>query len=92
MFRKVAMIFITIFLSTLGHIVQALAVIILLAFYLFITMRKRPYTTRRLNELEIMSLLVSAVTIYAGMFFLSSRDSTESSFNPNKDSKCFCDS
>lgn len=87
MFRKVAMIFITIFLSTLGQIVQALAVIILLIVYLFMTMRKKPYTTRRLNELEIMSLLVSSVTIYAGVFFLSSRDSSEPSFNPNQDSK-----
>ena len=60
MFRKVAMIFITVFLSSLGRIVQALAVILLLIFYLFLTIRKKPYTTRRLNSLEIASLLTSS--------------------------------
>ena len=86
MFRKVAMIFITVFLSSLGRIVQALAVILLLIFYLFLTIRKKPYTTRRLNSLEIASLLTSSITIYAGVFFLSSRDSADPSFTPNIDS------
>lgn len=87
MFRKVAMIFITVFISSLGRIVQALAVIVLLVFYLFITIRKKPYTTRRLNELEITSLLTSATTIYSGVFFLSSRSEEDPSFTPNVDSK-----
>ena len=52
MFRKVAMIFITIFLSSFGKIVQALAVLLLLIFYLYFTFTRRPYMTRRLNELE----------------------------------------
>ena len=87
MFRKVAMIFITVFLSSLGRIVQALAVIILLAIYLFLTMGKKPFTTRRLNQLEITSLFTSAITIYSGIFFLSSRDSSGPSFTPHVDSK-----
>ena len=89
MLRKVAMIFITVFLSSLGRIVQALAVILLLIFYLFYTLRKKPYITRRLNELEIASLLTSSITIYCGVFFLSSRDSTDPSYTPNIDSKDF---
>ena len=52
MFRKVAMIFITIFLSSFGKIVQALAVLLLLIVYLYFTFTRRPYMTRRLNELE----------------------------------------
>ena len=89
MFRKVAMIFITVFLSSLGRIVQALSVILLLIFYLFYAIRKKPYTTRRLNELEIISLLTSSTTIYCGVFFLSSRETTDPSFTPNVDSKLF---
>lgn len=86
MFRKVAMIFITVLLSSTGRIVQALFVILLLIFYLFYTIRKKPYTTRRLNELEITSLLTSSITIYCGVFFLSSREN-DPSFTPNVDSK-----
>ena len=87
MFRKVAMIFITIFLATLGRIVQALVVILLLIFFLFVTTRKKPFITRRLNELEIISLLVSSITIYCGVFFLSAREVTDPTFTPNVDSK-----
>ena len=81
------MIFITVFLSSLGRIVQALAVILLLISYLYFTIRKKPYQTRRLNELEVSSLLSSSVTIYCGVFFLSHRDINDSSFTPNVDCK-----
>ena len=89
MFRKVAMIFISVLLSSLGRIVQALAVILLLITFLFFTIRKKPYQTRRLNELEIVSLLTSSITIYCGVFFLSHRDMNESTFTPNEDCKLF---
>ena len=89
MFRKVAMIFITVFLSSLGKIVQALAVIILLILYLFLTMRMKPYFTRRLNQLETASILTSSITIYSGVFFLSSRETTDPSFTPNVDSESY---
>ena len=87
MFRKVAMIFITVLLSSLGRIVQALAVILLLINFLFFTIRKKPYQTRRLNELEISSLLTSSITIYCGVFFLSHRDMNEPTFTHNVDCK-----
>ncbi len=87
MFRKVFMIFITVVLSSLGRIVQALAVIVLLLVYLFLTIRKKPYQTRRLNELEITSLLTSSITVYCGVFFLSHRNADDPSFTPNRDCK-----
>ena len=51
MFRKVAMVFISVCLATVGKVVQALAVIILLVLYLFITIRNKPFMTYRLNRL-----------------------------------------
>ena len=87
MLRKVAMILINTFLASLGRIVQALAILLLLLVYLHYTLTHRPYISRRLNDLEVISLVTSFITIYAGVFFLSSRDSTEQTFDPNLDCK-----
>lgn len=87
MFRKVAIILIAVTFAFLGSIVQALMLIILLVLYLFYTVIRRPFNTRRLNELEIVSLISSSITIYCGIFFISSRDSLDPNFTPNFDCK-----
>lgn len=87
MLRKVAMVFISVCLRSLGKIVQALAVIVLLVLYLFLTFRNKPYMTYRLNKLELTSLISSSLSIYSGIFFLSSRNPNDSSFVPNEDRK-----
>ena len=89
MFRKVAIFFIAVFLAFLGRIVQALVLIIVLVLYLFYTLKKRPFITRRLNELEIVSLVSSSITIYCGIFFISSRDSLDPTFTPTIDSNAY---
>ena len=88
MFRKVAMIFIAVFLRSTGTRIQALVVFILLLFFVILTVEKKPYLTRKLNNLELISLVTSCVTIYCGFFFLSSSETTSASFNTNKDCKC----
>ena len=87
MFRKVSMIFIAVFLRSTGTRIQALVVFILLLFFVILTVEKKPYLTRKLNNLELISLVTSCVTIYSGFFFLSSTDATSASFNTNKDCK-----
>eukprot|EP00347_Sterkiella_histriomuscorum_P017716 403348268 len=72
MYRKIALIFISVFVSTYGVIAQALIVFILLIVFLFFNIKKQPFQTLALNDLETLSLLTSMITIYCGLFFVSS--------------------
>lgn len=85
MYRKVLMIFISVFLNRIGLIVQALVILIVLVFFIQVNNLKRPFADRTLNEIENISLLTSTITIYCGIFFLSSEDSTSQSFDKNRD-------
>ncbi len=87
MFRKVVMIFIAVFLRSLGTRIQAFTVFLLLLFFVILTVERKPYVTRRLNNLEVISLVTSCITIYSGFFFLSAEDSSSASFDANKDCK-----
>lgn len=87
MYRKVAMIFISVFLNGIGTMVQALVVMILLVFFIVITLRNKPYYSRKLNDLEMVSLVTSCITFYCGLYFLSSKSPTDVSFVTSKDCK-----
>lgn len=87
MFRKLGMIFISVFLRSIGTIVQAFAVFLLLLAFVVITVHKKPYRERALNDLEVLSLLASCVSIYAGFFFLAAKSRSADTFNVNKDCK-----
>ena len=76
MYRKIAVVFISVFLSNYGVISQALVVFFLLIAFLFFNMKKEPFQTVALNDLETLSLLTSMITIYCGLFFVSSIDSS----------------
>ena len=87
MLRKVAMIFIAVFLRSAGTRIQAFVIFIFLLFFVILTEEKKPYLIRKLNTLELISLVTSCVTIYSGFFFLSASDPTSVSFDYNKDCK-----
>lgn len=46
---------------------------------------RRPFANRALNDIEDLSLLTGIVTIYCAIFFISAKDPTSESFNPNTD-------
>jgi hypothetical protein len=46
---------------------------------------RRPFIARALNDIEDLSLMTSVITIYCGLFFISSKDITSSDFNPDSD-------
>eukprot|EP00347_Sterkiella_histriomuscorum_P024148 403332142 len=71
MYRKIMLVFVQVFISQYGIIAQALIVFVLLTIFIVINMKKRPFATTDLNDLETLSLLSSLVTIYCGIFFLS---------------------
>ena len=71
MYRKIVMIFISVFISMYGVISQALIVFILLIAFLILNTKKKPFSTVALNDLETISLLASMITVYCGIFFIS---------------------
>lgn len=46
---------------------------------------KRPFGERTLNEIESISLATQIVTIYCGLFFISQKDETSSTYDANTD-------
>ena len=87
MYRKVGMIVASVLLKVAGTKIQALIVFVVVLAFLVITANKRPFITRELNNLEIYSLVSSGISIYSGIFFLSSIESSYSHFDPSKDCK-----
>jgi hypothetical protein len=71
MYRKIAMIFISVFIQPYGVISQALIVFLLMIVFLILTLKKKPYLSLALNDLETISLLTSTLSIYCGIFFIS---------------------
>jgi hypothetical protein len=85
MYRKIVCIFISVFMNRIGVIVQALIIMIVLVIFMQMNSMRRPFVARALNDIEDLSLMTSVVTIYCGLFFISSKDKTSSDFNPDKD-------
>jgi hypothetical protein len=59
------------FLTNVSASIQALAVLLVLVLALVVQARNSPYVTSAFNELEQRAILVSAVTLYCGLFFVS---------------------
>lgn len=78
MLRKVAIIFVATLLSTWGEIIQAYILMLLLFFFGISTAKLNPYLKRTLNFLEVFSLFSGLVSVYVGLFFLTSISSDES--------------
>lgn len=68
LYRKVLVVCFAVFLST---DIQALSLMIVLVIAFVLQKKRQPYTTKQLNTLESRGILVSAVTIYCGMYFIS---------------------
>jgi hypothetical protein len=73
MYRKIICLFIAVFLHGIGIIVQALVLLILLVVFMQLNNVMRPFGTRSLNEIEDISLTTQIITIYCGLFFISSK-------------------
>ena len=71
MYRKIAMIFIAVFIQPQGVITQAMIVFLIMVLFLIANLKKKPYVSMALNDLETLSLITSAVSIYCGIFFIT---------------------
>ena len=73
MYRKIAIIFVAVFLEY-NTSAKALLVLLILAFSIYTQALKKPYFTDDLNDMEFRSIIVSISTIYFGLFFYSSKN------------------
>ena len=71
MYRKISIIFVSVFLRVSGVITQALVIFLVLIVFLILNITLVPYTFKSLNDMEMMSIITSMLTIYCGLFYLS---------------------
>ena len=70
-YRKLSIAFISIFLYQFGVEFQALAVMIVVMVSFYLQNRYQPFDQKELNHLEMRSIVVSGITMYSGLFFLT---------------------
>ena len=93
MYRKITIIFIAVFLKLAGVITQALVIFMVLIIFLILNVKLMPFTFKALNDMEMLSLITTMLTIYCGLFFLSDMpevyNSTDSAVQ-EADNGCKC--
>jgi hypothetical protein len=71
MFRKILIIMIVVCIGNQSIPIQALTLVLLLLNFLILQYLTKPYASIELNQMEFRSVLVAAVTIYCGLYYLS---------------------
>ena len=71
MYRKIVIVLISVFLSTVSNAVQGLAALLVLFIAFYFHSVYRPFEIEKLNRLEQMSILTAATTIYCGLLYLT---------------------
>ena len=71
--RKILVACVSIFLTAQGTMVQSLVLLSLLCFFIYATLKVRPFEHRSANQLEIVSLIALIATVYCGIFYLTAR-------------------
>ena len=61
----------SVFLSNISVTLQALVAFIIILSAYILQQKYEPYALSQLNQMESKSIIVSAVTIYSGLFFLT---------------------
>jgi len=69
LYRKIAIVASSVFLSVVSIKVQSLTVLAILLVSIYLQLRYQPFNDLTLNKLEVKSILVSAITIYAGLYY-----------------------
>lgn len=71
LYRKIAIVFVSVFLASFNVPVQALTAMFILMIAFYLQEHYEPYETVALNNLEKKSIICSSVTIYCGLYFLT---------------------
>jgi len=71
MYRKIIIICCVVFIGNYSVKVQALTIMLVIAFFVVLQHFYEPYNNSSLNEMEMRAILVAAVTIYCGLYYLT---------------------
>jgi len=71
LYRKIAIVFVSVFLAAFNVPVQALTAMFILMIAFYLQEHYEPYETEALNSLEKKSIICSSITIYCGLYFLT---------------------
>lgn len=80
-YRKVSVIGLIIFFNNLAIAVQALLALLLIMIFLRLQMVFNPYNHVSLNKVETRGILVAAITIYCGLYYISDDLDEEEGFS-----------
>jgi hypothetical protein len=73
MFRKVAVVAISVFLKQYGTYIQTVTAILVLVIALLAHTTKKPYTAMQLNNMKYYGLSTSVLTMYLGLFLFDQK-------------------
>ena len=76
-YRKIVIVLISVFLSTVSNAVQGQAAFLVLVVAFYFHSVYMPFEIEKLNKLEQMSILTAATTIYCGLIYLTGDISEE---------------
>jgi len=68
---KVLLVMVTLYLKEVSPESQVLVGLLLLILFMILQVRFRPFATMRLNNLQLSSIMVTSLTMYAGMFYVT---------------------
>jgi hypothetical protein len=71
LYRKILIITIAVFIFNVSVAIQALSAMLVLVLAVIFQMRENPYVTTVLNTLEQRAIIVAAITVYCGMWFMT---------------------
>ena len=69
--RKVIILIALIWLNRISVVIQALVALSMLMFAIYLQHSNKPYNGQIINNIEILSLIVGMVTVYAGLWYLT---------------------
>lgn len=69
LYRKILLVCVSVFLTSVSIVVQALSMLAVMLACLFVQLYVRPFLGSTFNNLELKALLASLITIYAGLYF-----------------------
>ena len=71
LYRKIAIISISVFLTNISTSIQALTALIVLLAAFALQSKHQPFVVPTMNKLELRAILVAAVTIYCGLYYVT---------------------
>lgn len=77
LYRKVALIAVSVFFSLVSTVTQAISVLAVILVYMSLQVRYKPYLSPTYHRLELKSLVTSLLTLYIGLYFQASSISLE---------------